>query len=247
MDRLFLWRDRTTFLFFCARPPNSQAGCQVRPGAGDRSGRLGFCSAPQLRQISAAGCDRACYLIIRFCSPISALGSVATIRVCCGGMCQVYHGRGLFSKAARQTSSSTTIIKSLQPTLSTASYLSTRWPTKGSITFSSFSSRCHQHSEFSSKPSRRIRNCRFARLTNCERLSKPWRTVVETGKEPHPTAASAPTARRTSPVSSAPGWLRRACPRPQLLWGLRPMSSRAIVHWGPTALLVSSKKLDLVF
>lgn len=162
-------------------------------------------------------------------------------------MCLVYHGTGFFSKVARQTSSSTTIIKPSPPTLSTASYSSTRWPTTRFITFSSFSSRCHQHNEFSSTPFRRIRNFRFARLPSCEGLSKTWWMAVETGKEPHPIAASAPTALRTSPVSSAPRWLQRACPRPQLLWGLPPMSSRAIVHWGPTALLVGNKNLDLVF
>lgn len=61
------------------------------------------------------------------------------------------------------------------------------------------------------------------------------------GAEPRLTAASAPTALRTSPRSSARGWPRRACPRPPRLWALLPMSSRAIVHWGQTALQVGTQ------
>lgn len=67
------------------------------------------------------------------------------------------------------------------------------------------------------------------------------------GAEPPPIAASAPTAQRTSPNLSAPRWLRRACLRPRLPWGLPLMSSRAIAPWGPTAPLVGNIILKELF
>lgn len=202
----------------------------------------GWLQRPQIPAKLDAGCDRACNPLIRGCLPISALKvSNRSGTVFKSLMASLYGGLDFCLSGGRRTSLSTTFIESLQPALTTASYRNPRCPITSPITFCSLSSCCHPHNDCSSTPSRRIQTSQSARSTSCEQLSKTWRTVVGMGAEPRLTAASAPTALRTSPRSSARGWPRRACPRPPRLWALLPMSSRVIVHWGQTALQVGTR------